>query len=95
MLVIRSPLEGDNYIRNNIASFDWQLFQELVSSDSLLNEEDFLTLQHIIANNEQTRYILLEDELFRFSAENELLYYVKWGETREGFKITKLDVHEG
>ncbi|GAF64972.1 hypothetical protein BTS2_1869 [Bacillus sp. TS-2] len=78
LLVVRTPLEADQYLRNNIEELEFDSFEHMVSRDSGVTEKEFIELQRVIRENDQTRYIMIEEELFRFNIDGELLYYTIW-----------------
>lgn len=92
---IRSPLEGDTYIRNNIEEMEWNTFSQLISSESNITKEDFNQLKTLLDNNPETRYILNEDEFFRMTQDGELLYYLNWGDNNTNdYELQSLEFPE-
>jgi hypothetical protein len=90
LLVIRSPLEGDHYLRNNIDTFDWRLFQNLLSSDNMVSKKDFITLKKVIQDNPETNYYLTHNELIRFDKSGQIIYYTQWVEENGQYKLYKI-----
>ncbi|KYG30874.1 hypothetical protein [Alkalihalobacillus trypoxylicola] len=78
LLVVRTPLEADQYLRNNIEELVFDSFEQMVSSDSGVTDKEFIELQRVIRDHDETRYIMIEEELFRFNIDGELLYYTVW-----------------
>lgn len=93
-LVIRSTLEGDQYVRNNIESFTSDTFNQLMLSDQPIDETAINQLRTIISENEQTRYTRYDDELYRYDPTGELLYYTKWTEENGEYKLAALEFPE-
>ncbi|MBP3950067.1 hypothetical protein [Bacillus suaedae] len=90
-LVVRTPLEGDSYIRNNIQELNWPMFSTLISKNSNIQEDDFLNLQQTLTEFPHTRYILVKDELFRFNPRGQMLYYTDWIEEDGYYKLDLLE----
>jgi hypothetical protein len=93
-LVIRSTLEGDQYVRNNIDSFTTDTFNQLMSSEQPVDETDINQLREIISENEQTRYTRYNDELYRYDPAGDLLYYTKWTEENGEYKLAAFEFPE-
>ncbi|MDQ0206797.1 hypothetical protein [Alkalicoccobacillus murimartini] len=93
-LTIRSTLEGDQYVRNNIESFTGETFNQLLSAEYPVDELDIEKLKNVISENEQTRYTRYNDELYRYNAAGNLLYYTKWSEEAGEYKLTALEFPE-
>ena len=93
-LTIRSTLEGDQYVRNNIESFTGETFDQLISTEHPVDDSDIEKLKDIISKNEQTRYTRYDDELYRYNSAGELLYYTKWNEEDGEYKLAALEFPE-
>ncbi|CAG9621415.1 hypothetical protein [Sutcliffiella rhizosphaerae] len=90
VLVVRTPLEGDHYIRSNIDSLEWKHFSGMVASGSDINEEDFNQLKWTLEYYNKTSYIMVSNELFRFNQDGRMVYYTDWIEEDGQYKIEEL-----
>jgi hypothetical protein len=91
VLVVRTPLEGDHYVRSNIQSLEWKHFSNMVASRSDIKEEDFDQLKWTLENYNKTRYIMVSNELYRFDVNGKMVYYTDWTEENGEYKIEKLE----
>ncbi|TSB48370.1 hypothetical protein [Alkalicoccobacillus porphyridii] len=90
-LTIRSTLEGDQYIRNNLATLDQEDFSQLTPQGQPVKEEQLTQFKKVLESNPQTRYSRYGDGLYRYSSSGELLYYTKWEEVDGSHKLTTLE----
>ncbi|TYS69865.1 hypothetical protein FZC76_06460 [Sutcliffiella horikoshii] len=91
VLVVRTPLEGDHYVRSNIESLEWKHFSNMISSDSDIQEDDFNQLKWTMDHYSKTRYIMVSDELYRFDQNGKMVYYTDWKEEDGEYKLEKLE----
>ncbi|WP_368503230.1 lipoprotein [Alkalihalophilus sp. As8PL] len=89
-LIIRTPLEGDNYLRNNIKTMDWTTFEALLSDEHSITTEEFHLLKHLVDVHPTTKYVLYPNELFRFSEDEDLLYALTWEEAGSLSKLKSI-----
>ncbi|QFT90667.1 hypothetical protein FIU87_18645 [Bacillus sp. THAF10] len=90
VLVVRTPLEGDHYIRSNMESLNWQHFSDMIASDSDIKEEDFQKLKTTLEVNKKTSYIMVSNELYRFNTDGKMVYYTDWKEENGVYKLEEL-----
>ncbi|MBM7618389.1 hypothetical protein JOC95_000231 [Bacillus tianshenii] len=90
VLVVRTPLEGDYYVRTNIENLEWKHFSDMISSDSGIEEKDFDQLKLTLKTNPKTRYIMVADELYRFDQNGKMIYYTDWEEEEGEYKMESL-----
>lgn len=91
VLVVRTPLEGDHYVRSNMDSLEWKHFSNMVASDSDIKEDDFNQLKWTLEHYNKTRYIMVSDELYRFDENGKMVYYTDWTEENGEYKLEKLE----
>lgn len=92
VLKFRNILEADQYIRNNIQTLDWNTFNQLLTEDSNVNEQDYQVLREIPFKEISTSHVVVENKkLYRFSQEKELLYVSQWEENDGEYKLTSVD----
>lgn len=87
-LTVRSTLEGDSYLRNNIESLSEDQFVSLSSKQNHIDESTYTHYKNLIDQNVNTRYLLVDERIYRYSQNDELLYVAEWVE-EEG--VHKLD----
>ncbi|WP_417898877.1 hypothetical protein ABN702_00150 [Bacillus haimaensis] len=90
VLVVRTPLEGDYYVRSNIENLEWKHFSDMISSDSGIEEKDFDQLKVTLETNPKTRYIMVADELYRFNQNGKMIYYTDWEKEDGEYKLESL-----
>ncbi|MGM0837618.1 MAG: hypothetical protein ACQEV7_15785 [Bacillota bacterium] len=90
VLVVRTPLEGDYYVRSNIENLEWKHFSDMISSDSGIEEKDFDQLKLTLEINPKSRYIMVADELYRFDPNGKMIYYTDWEEEEGEYKLESL-----
>lgn len=92
VLKFRNVLEADQYIRNNIQTLDWKTFNQLLTEDSNVNEQDYQVLREIPFKEMSTSHVVVENKkLYRFSQEKELIYVSQWEENDGEYKLTSID----
>lgn len=89
-LTIRSTLEGDSYLRNNMAVLSQEQFSSLLSDDTVVENTAYKKLKETLEKHTNTRYLLAEDRIYRYSIENELLYVADWTEENNVHKIDSI-----
>lgn len=91
VLTIRSTLEGDQYLRNNLATLSQDDISQLSQIESNISENQITQLKEILEDSPQTRYAMYGDELYRYNSSGELLYYTKWEDFDGVHKLTSLE----
>ncbi|WP_054708761.1 hypothetical protein [Bacillus sp. JCM 19041] len=89
-LTIRSTLEGDSYLRNNIAALSQEQFSSLLSGDAVIENNTYIKLKETLEQHTNTRYLLAENRIYRYSDKNELLYVADWTEEDNVHKLDSI-----
>jgi hypothetical protein len=91
VMVVREILEADQYVRNNSPTFSWELFQQLLTPDSQITEEDFHRFNHILVEKNRSSFVRFDLTIYRFATQtNELVYIAEWKELDGELKLHSL-----
>ncbi len=86
-LTVRSTLEGDSYLRNNLHTLTEEQFLSFASDNSHLGTDTYDAFKQKLLEHEQTRYLLVGERIYRYSVEDELLYVADWVEENNVHKL--------
>ncbi|WDF05237.1 hypothetical protein [Shouchella hunanensis] len=89
-LTVRSTLEGDSYLRNNLHTLTEEQFLSFASVESDMDTETYEAFKQRLYEHEQTRYVLMDERIYRYTVEDELLYVADWVEENGIHKLDNL-----
>ncbi|MFS0788585.1 hypothetical protein ABC345_19635 [Shouchella sp. 1P09AA] len=89
-LDVRSALEGDSYLRNNIEHLSEEQFLTFASEEQKLNRHSYEEFKTQLDTHDQTRYLLVDNRIYRYTVEDELLYVADWVEEENLHKLDSL-----
>lgn len=89
-LTVRSTLEGDSYLRKNSQALSEEQFLSLSSEQQLLGGDDYELFKNLMKEHVNTRYLLIDDRIYRYSQSDKLLYVADWVEEEGEYKLNTL-----
>ncbi|WP_174728987.1 hypothetical protein [Mesobacillus harenae] len=79
-LKFRNLLEADQYIRNNVPSMEWNEFKQILGNEDTVTVDEFQYLKEELSSKYSTSYIVVENKLYRFRKNQNLMYMTEWEE---------------
>jgi hypothetical protein len=91
VMVVRGLLEADQYLLNNGPNLSWSLFQDLLSPDTTVTEEDYHNIVEILEERKRSSFVQLDNTIYRFTTNYELVYAAEWVEVDGQLQLKTFD----
>ncbi|KEZ48769.1 hypothetical protein [Metabacillus indicus] len=93
-LKFRNLLEADKYYHSNIEGMEWSVFEKGLSKNAQVSKDDFQSFKKLIKGDPESFHVVLDNEMYRFSLDKELLYQTIWKKEHGTYKLKDIYIYE-